>query len=236
MSLDMSALHEVFFEESFEGLNIMESALLGFELDSLHSVDSETINAIFRAAHSIKGGGGTFGFTRLAEFTHDLETLLDEIRSGKRPMTAQYVELFLQSVDVLRDMLNASREKQEYDEQRILELTGALRAALGKAAAAVDSPAAASAAPAAAGPSDAGFTIAFAPELHLYATGNDPVRMFRELATLGDVACVVSLSNLPAFAALEAENAYLAWDLTLQCGCTESEVREVFAWWKTTAS
>ena len=75
MSIDLSQFHQVFFEESFEGLDIMESGLL--ELDP-NAVDNETVNSIFRAAHSIKGGSATFGFNHVAEFTHVMETLLDE--------------------------------------------------------------------------------------------------------------------------------------------------------------
>ena len=91
MSVDLSQFHQVFFEESFEGLDIMESELL--DMDPA-DVDDETVNNIFRAAHSIKGGAGTFGFMPVSEFTHVLETLLDEIRSGKRSMEPRYVDLF----------------------------------------------------------------------------------------------------------------------------------------------
>ena len=76
MSIDLSQFFEVFFEESFEGLDTMEAELLNLEPGE---EDLETINTIFRAAHSIKGGSGTFGFNSVAEFTHVLETLLDQI-------------------------------------------------------------------------------------------------------------------------------------------------------------
>ena len=73
MSIDLSQFFEVFFEESFEGLDAMESELLNL---TPGEADSETLNTIFRAAHSIKGGSGTFGFTSVSDFTHVLETLL----------------------------------------------------------------------------------------------------------------------------------------------------------------
>jgi two-component system chemotaxis sensor kinase CheA len=103
MSVDLSQFHQIFFEESFEGLDVMESELLEMDLDD---VNEETVNTIFRAAHSIKGGAGTFGFMPISEFTHVVETLLDEIRSGQRTMKANYIDLFLQSVDCLRGMLS----------------------------------------------------------------------------------------------------------------------------------
>ncbi|MGE3772429.1 MAG: Hpt domain-containing protein, partial [Gammaproteobacteria bacterium] len=77
MSVDISQFHQVFFEESFEGLEIMESGLLAL---GVGEPDLEAINTIFRAAHSIKGGSGTFGFTAIGEFTHVMETLLDQMR------------------------------------------------------------------------------------------------------------------------------------------------------------
>ena len=104
MSIDLSQFHQVFFEESFEGLDEMESALM--ELDS-SDVDSEIINCIFRAAHSIKGGSATFGFTVIADFTLILETLLGEIREGNREISQDDIDLFLASVDCLRALLKS---------------------------------------------------------------------------------------------------------------------------------
>ena len=98
MSIDLSQFHAVFFEESFEGLELMEAALLDLDVDN---PDSEQINAIFRAAHSIKGGSGTFGFVQVSEFTHILETLLDKVRDGGHAIDADGIELFLQSVNCL---------------------------------------------------------------------------------------------------------------------------------------
>ena len=99
MEIDFSRFHQTFFEESFEGLDIMESALLKLDIGN---ADSETINTIFRAAHSMKGGAATFGFLDVAGFTHLLETLLDQMRSGQRAVTQHDVDLLLRSVDVVR--------------------------------------------------------------------------------------------------------------------------------------
>ncbi|SMF36448.1 two-component system, chemotaxis family, sensor kinase CheA [Alteromonadaceae bacterium Bs31] len=102
MSIDLSQFHQVFYEESFEGLDVMEAALM--ELD-LNNIDDETINAIFRSAHSIKGGSATFGFSSVSEFTHDLETILDQVRSGKRQFRDSDINICLKSVDCMREML-----------------------------------------------------------------------------------------------------------------------------------
>lgn len=83
MSYDMSQFYQVFFAEAAEHLESMESLLLG--LDHAHP-DGEQLNAVFRAAHSIKGSAGTFGFNDMAELTHVLEGLLDRVRKGELPL------------------------------------------------------------------------------------------------------------------------------------------------------
>ena len=107
MSSDFSEFHQVFYEESFEALEPMERSLL--ELDS-GAPDLELINTIFRGAHSIKGGAGMLGFVELADFTHLMETLLDQVREGSRPIDPDTVDLLLRSVDVLRALLTALQE------------------------------------------------------------------------------------------------------------------------------
>ena len=99
--IDLSQFHAAFFEESFDGLNSMESQLLKLEQGE-H--DGEALNAIFRVIHSIKGTSGTFGFNDIAQFTHTLETLLDEIRKGKREIGPHTTDVLLESVDCLRQM------------------------------------------------------------------------------------------------------------------------------------
>lgn len=106
MSIDMSQFYQVFFEEAQEHLDGMESLLL--ELD-IEDPDAEQLNAIFRAAHSIKGSAGTFGFTDLAEVTHVLENLLDRIRKGELALRPEMIDAFLDAGDVLKDLLAAHR-------------------------------------------------------------------------------------------------------------------------------
>jgi len=112
MTIDMSQFYQVFFDESAEHLATMESLLL--ELD-VENPDAEQLNAIFRAAHSIKGSAGTFGFTDLAETTHILENLLDRIRKHELGLRADMVDAFLEAGDVLRDMLEAHQGRGQVD-------------------------------------------------------------------------------------------------------------------------
>ena len=227
MSIDLSQFHQVFFEESFEGLDVMESQLL--DLDPAN-VDAETVNTIFRAAHSIKGGAGTFGFMQVSDFTHVVETLLDEIRSGTRSMTREYVDLFLQSVDCLRAMLSSLQAGDEPDGGRAASLKSEFEAILngGEAASATQSQETA--------PADdkpAGWRVTFIPTEDLLQTGNEPFRMFRELQELvGDehMRVVADTSYLPEFTNLTPECCYLRWLIEITTDIEKSAIESVFEW------
>ena len=116
MSLDLSQFHETFFAESFEALDSMEAALLKL---SAGESDFELINTIFRVAHSIKGGSATFGFNAVASFTHKLETLLDELRSGNRRADPSMVDTLLRAGDLMREMLAATQAGKPLDTPRV---------------------------------------------------------------------------------------------------------------------
>ena len=223
MSVDISQFHQVYFEESFEGLAAMESGLLGL---SIGEPDNEAINTIFRAAHSIKGGAGTFGFKSVTDFTHIMETLLDEMRSGQRMVTREAVDLLLLSVDQLGRLLVATRDKQAYDEDAFNTALQNLQAML---AGAQNSPVAAQVADTPA-LSATGWRVTFAPQPHLFMTGNDPARLLRELATLGPCKVTCDSAKLPAFSDFEPETCYLAWQIELNATVPEAAVREVFEW------
>nr|WP_324257721.1 chemotaxis protein CheW [Cellvibrio fontiphilus] len=120
MSIDMKQFHTVFFDESQEHLDEMEQLLL--ELD-VTDPDTEMLNSIFRAAHSIKGGSGIFGFDALTSATHVWEGLLDKIRKGNLSITASMVDLFLRAVDKLKDILAAYRQGEDIDWAGIHQLT-----------------------------------------------------------------------------------------------------------------
>src|SRR5262249_6887513 len=119
MTIDLTQFHDAFFEESFEALDSMEAALLKLDIGA---PEPELINTIFRVAHSIKGGSATFGFSDIASFTHSLETLLDELRSGGMQVTLAISDLLLKSVDVMRAMLKSTQAKQPIDMQKVSDL------------------------------------------------------------------------------------------------------------------
>jgi two-component system chemotaxis sensor kinase CheA len=239
MTVDLTQFHAAFFEESFEALDAMEAALLKLDVGS---PEPELINTIFRVAHSIKGGSATFGFSDIASFTHSLETLLDELRSGAMPVTVAVSDLLLKSVDVLRAMLRAVQAKQPIDAQRVSDLQFDLEVAIAKkeqhvpvaaapaAVAPATSPPGATAnhGPAAAKPRR--WRIRFHPYRELLARGNDPQRMLRELAALGELQVRVDTQMLPPLADVTPQDCYLAWSLELAAEVTEEAIRQVFEW------
>lgn len=225
MSVDLSQFHQIFFEESFEGLDVMESELL--EMD-LADVSDETVNTIFRAAHSIKGGAGTFGFMPISEFTHVVETLLDEIRSGQRAMQANFVDLFLQSVDCLRGMLSDMQGGSEPEAERPEQLRKEFEVILNMEAVS----------PAEEGGTDvtgegSGWLIDMRPHRELLLTGNEPFRMFRELREIvGDehLEVIAHYDDVPDFSSLTPEECFLRWDLKITNAVSIEEIKSVFEW------
>jgi len=226
MSIDISQFLQTFYEESFEGLGTMEAELLHLDVGA---ADAETINTIFRAAHSIKGGSATFGLSAVAEYTHIMETLLDEMRDGRRQVTQEAVDVLLRSVDVLRDMLTALREDQELDVENISTTQKQLSALLAQGSNRANSTQTA-AVTTAAQSSPGSWKISFKPHRNLLQTGNDPVRMLRELNELGDMEVNVDISQLPDIADHVAEDCYLNWEICLQGDITETQIREIFDW------
>lgn len=123
--LDLSQFYETFFDEADELLAQMEQLLL--ELD-VGAPDIEQLNAIFRAAHSIKGGAATFGcFQQLAGTTHLLENLLDAIRRGEMALRTDMIDIFLETKDVLKSQLDAYRASEEPDEAVFERICAVLR-------------------------------------------------------------------------------------------------------------
>ncbi|QDG33470.1 chemotaxis protein CheA [Alteromonas mediterranea] len=118
MSIDIEQFHSVFFDESDEHLDDMEQLLMSLDVES---PDPEELNSIFRAAHSIKGGSGIFGFDALMNLTHVMENLLDKARNNELSVTADIVNVLLETLDVLKDTLNAYRDETEIPQEGIDE-------------------------------------------------------------------------------------------------------------------
>jgi two-component system chemotaxis sensor kinase CheA len=225
---DLKEIYDIFFEESAEGLEVMETGLLSLDFGA---ADLDTINDIFRAAHSIKGGAGTFGFMEVSSFTHGVETIMDQMRDGKRDVTEENVQLLLESVDFIGTMLEGIKnDEPDKPEQRkpLEDRIHALLADSGEAPAAPKQDAE-QPAPAPAGQKKI-WKISFAPSTEILRTGNDPVLLFKELKSLGDLTVKPKLSNIPDFDELDPEELHISWLLQLESDCTESQISDVFTW------
>jgi two-component system, chemotaxis family, sensor kinase CheA len=228
MSIDMEQFHQVFFEESFEGLDVMESGLLNLDNGE---ADDEEINTIFRAAHSIKGGSGTFGFQNIADFTHVMETLLDEVRDGIRELTHEGINILLKSVDCLRMMMTAASEGGDVDEGEVSTNFNALEKILGAdSGASAQSPAVEQTSLNTTPSSTTGWKIGFAPHKNFMQFGNDPVRILRELSTLGQLTGQIDTSKVPEFSEFNPEDMYLSWDMELSGNVEKAAIDDVFSW------
>lgn len=124
MSMDISDFYQTFFDEADELLADMEQHLLNLVPEA---PDSEQLNAIFRAAHSIKGGAGTFGFRILQETTHLMENLLDEARRGEMQLNTDIINLFLETKDIMQEQLDAYKNSEEPDNASFEYICQALR-------------------------------------------------------------------------------------------------------------
>lgn len=256
MEVDLSQFFQSFFEESLEGLDIMEDELLKLEGND---VDNETINTIFRAAHSIKGGAGTFGFRTIADFTHVMETLLDQVREGAMELTEEMVDAFLRSVDCIRNMISfeqemssqgISPEHESYNNKfasdpGVIALKNELSALLkgentgtgGNESKGEVSEASADVSSTSEAPDETeddskepAWKVTFKPDADILKTGNDPIRMFRALSEM--TSCTVKLlpSEDPDFQDYDVKQCLLSWELLVGSGVDEVDIRGVFDW------
>ncbi|MGJ7487868.1 chemotaxis protein CheA [Variovorax sp. LT2P21] len=194
--MDLSQFTQAFFVEAIELLAQMEQLLLELDVDQ---PDSEHLNAIFRAAHSIKGGAATFGFTGLTETTHLLETLLDRARHGQLRLSGPMIDAFLETKDALQDQLTAYQADREPDADRVAHICGVLQQLARENSDAAAASAAAAASPALA-PAPAPVVVAAAPapaEPAASAVGDGALRI--RFSSLPDDECdllVGELTNL----------------------------------------
>ncbi len=218
--MDMQEIFGIFFEECGEGLDVMESGLLGLDLGA---ADLEVVNDIFRAAHSIKGGAATFGFLDVSDFTHHVETLLDELRSGERSANKEIVDVLLESVDCLRGILASMSAGDDVD----MAPASGVQARISHILASAAVPPADSTDPQ--GPMEQ-WKIRFEPQIGVLQSGNDPLRIFNELRNLGALQVECHDDKLPPLSELDPTECRLRWTLTLDTACGKEAIENVFGW------
>ena len=229
----LAAIKETFFQECEEQLAELETGLLSMESGQ---TDSEVINAVFRAVHSIKGGAGAFGLEALIRFAHVFETAMDEMRSGRMEPAPDTLKVMLRAADVLADLVRAARDGEIADETHSQALAEELRGLNPDAAANEVSDAdmaddfdfqpLSAVAPMA--PAERTWRISLRPRADLYAKANETTLLLRELGRLGHIGVELDASAVPLLGDLDPEAAYLAWTITLTGDVAEAAVREVF--------
>lgn len=221
MASNTDQFHTAFFDEAEEHLANMEAALLALEESP---GDPDPLNAIFRAAHSIKGTGAIFGFSEIGRFAHALETLLDQMRSGTLEKSHWRIDLLLTSCDILQNLIDAARRggPPPADLEQVL---GQIHDVLGHEDA--PAPRARQTTTSASGLRD--YRVIFKPGEDLFRRGLDPLLFVRDLADLGDVLeTKADFSGLPALDRMDPESCYLAWSLRLRTGKSVEEIIAVF--------
>ena len=242
----IDAIKATFFQECEELLGDLETGLTALETGE---ADSETIHAVFRAVHSVKGGAGAFGLDDLVRFAHVFETALDEMRSGKMAVEPDAVRLMLRAADILSDLVRAARDGETFDDANAQVVSAELKALSGARpeaatpAAEIDFPAASIEieaddefgftplqieieAPVAAAPE--GWRVVMRPSAAMYAKANDVQPLLNELTRLGPTSVSLDASELPGLDALDPEGAYLSWTVALDAPVSEDDVRAVF--------
>jgi two-component system, chemotaxis family, sensor kinase CheA len=227
MKIDLSRFRDTFFQEAAEHVNNMEALLLGLG-DA--PADAEVLNSIFRAAHSIKGGSGTFGFDDVMRFTHRLEELLDRMREGKADATPARIELLLRACDMLRTLLAAAETGAIAPPEAATLLEDlALAQRAGEFVAEAPQPMRAWDPKVKFG-GQTTYSIGFMPSPDIFREGMDPLLVLRELAELGTMeTTAVDLSKLPALSELLPDTCYLGWNIQLTSEREREAIEDVFA-------
>jgi two-component system chemotaxis sensor kinase CheA len=241
-------LKKTFFDECDEAMQQIELGLT--DIRSGQSND-ETINAVFRGVHSVKGGAGIFGFEQLVGFAHVFETVLDGLRNGSLTATEENLDVLLTASDVLTDLVSMSRSGQAAAPgfggecraalEQIIEQGGGGGDGDGPAPAEFDgldfmpvfvNMDAAEDAPAdiaaQTGDGFSTFTITFKPKPEMLKKANEPLYILRELRKLGELDLVCETGLLPALSDMEADHPYFWWQGTLRTVATRAQIDEVF--------
>ncbi len=233
--MDMEEIKQTFFVECEEQLAELESGLLEMEEGE---ADKETINAVFRSVHSIKGGAGAFQLEDLVSFAHVFETLLDLIRDDEMEATPEVVRVLLRAADVLSDLVNAARDDAASDENVWKPVKEELDKFISENGG--TSPSEAEAKPDDGaeqdGPDEFGFEpiplsldmfevddedvptdfeVNFKPTRGLYESANEPLFILRELTGLGSAKVECDVSRVPTLDAFDPTESYLSWTVTM---------------------
>ena len=228
-----SSIRDTFFEECED---LLEALAEGLAAMAGGARDTETVNAVFRAVHSVKGGAGAFALTELVAFAHRFETVLDAIRSGTLDLTPEVMHTMQRSADHLADLVEAARNEDVLAPDVSEAFLANLDLCLGTDPEPFDtgdSPFDFAAIPLDFGddPESAvpgGYVVRFRPLPHLYANGHDPCLLIEAIHALGSCEVELDLSALPDWDGPEALAPGLCWTLRLTTQESETVLHEIF--------
>ncbi len=224
-------LRESFFLECEDLLEVLDT---GLNEISDGSADDETINSVFRAVHSIKGGAGAFALDELVAFAHLFETVLDDVRSEKLALDRELIALFLRSLDMLSDLVAASQTGSGSDPDAIERTCQELRVYVTEEEEEEEDyePMAISLdldlEPIELGSPERVFEIRFFPGREFYGRGNEATLLLRALSELGTLTTVCDLDDVPLLDDYDPEEGTLKWTITLSTEASESDIAEIF--------
>ena len=224
--IELSQFHGMFFEECSEAIEQIESGLLELETGD---TDLSVVNNIFRAAHSIKGSAGTFGFNIISEFTHDIESVFDEMRDSRREVSKDLVTMLFEGVDYLKELIRCCKEDQKVDDKAIAQFREKLLSFLA-ADSAPSEDAGKKGNDAADQAATCGWRISFHPHEDIFDNDGDPLRTLQALHDLGDVTIDAVFPKLPRFAKFDPKKCHVGWEIVLNAEVSQEQVEEIFAW------
>ncbi|QWV92498.1 chemotaxis protein CheW [Geomonas oryzisoli] len=230
-SVDLNRFNGVFFEECAENLAEMEQILISL---GDREPDHEQMNAIFRAAHSIKGGAGIFGFQDMTVVTHVMESLLDRLRNHEITFVPVMIDLFLEAGDAIAMQLAWHREGKAVDQEAIDRVRAKLQQAIEAGGGAASEPAAV--AEQGAPPQEEALLprrcrLAFTPDPEIFARGirmESIISELEELAEPGEFDCTAQLAELPDLPDVDPERCITRWDFTLLTRASRDQLLDVF--------
>ncbi|MFO0368036.1 MAG: chemotaxis protein CheA [Acidobacteriota bacterium] len=214
-----------FCEEARDLLSDLEAALLQLENDP---EDQETIGSVFRAMHTIKGSGAMFGFDAVANFTHNIESVYELVRSGGLLVSPALISLTLRARDHILHLLEATVSGAALDQATGNGILRDLEKVVGVSHPEAASPVArGSASPAISGAENV-YSIRFVPPSDVFLRGTNLLPLFAELGSLGDLTVTADTAALPSLGALEPDRCYLAFTMQLRSTGSVNDIRDVF--------
>lgn len=227
--MDLSKLKDIFVEETIEKLEELENGLLQLEKSS---DDKELLNTIFRAAHTIKGSGGSLGFNDISKFTHRMEELLDLMRQDKLTPDKEMINTLLEATDMIKEMTENISTGADFDFSRcgplIAKMEGMKTGGSQQTAVSVQQPEIIME-NALSQPEAQTYRIIFAPDRDILKRGIDPSMIIEDLKGIGEITNIkADIDTVPELHALNPEDLYLRWDILLRTDKGPDKIREIF--------